>query len=57
MVTAELAHQSANLGRADESYFNSLPTTHFLFSGKKRKEPVRGKKRQRKWELSKRKGP
>jgi hypothetical protein len=57
MVTAELAHQSANLGRADESYFNSLPTTHFLFSGKKRKKPMRGKKRQRKSELSKRKGP
>jgi hypothetical protein len=34
---------------ADESYFNSLRTTHFLFSGKKRKEkkrkePLRGKK-------------
>jgi hypothetical protein len=48
MVTAELAHQSANLGRADESYFNSLSTTHFLFSGKKRKEPMRGKKKAKK---------
>jgi hypothetical protein len=45
MVTAELAHQSANLGRADKSYFNSLPTTHFLFSGKKRKRTNERKKK------------
>jgi hypothetical protein len=38
MVTAELAHQSANLGRLTRVTLTHCVTTHFLFSGKKRKE-------------------
>jgi hypothetical protein len=42
---------------AGKSYFNSLRTTHFLFSGKKSKEPLRGKKGKENESRVKERGP